>query len=362
MARPKSDSASLGGVTKSRGERSGRAKLRRALSFRTISAVYVFIALFILYSLWVPSSFLTTSTLTSLLSEQAIVGIAAVGLVVPLAAGVFDLSIGASVGIGSILVAWLMSNQGVPVVPAMVLAILAGVAIGLANSFLVTKVGIDSFIATLGMSSILLAAGEWITKSQVIVGLPNSFLNIATSKLFGITLPVYYLLVIAIVLWYVLEHTPMGRYVYATGGNPESARLSGVPTTKVIMGSLVLAATVAAFAGILLSSQIASAADTAGSSYLLPTFAAVFLGSTQIKNGQYNIWGTVIAVYVLATGVKGLLLAGAPLWLPDLFNGVVLLIAVGLSVRRRRARVQAAEHTVEEEAEAPKPPALAVNP
>jgi ribose transport system permease protein len=327
-------------------ERSARAKFVRALSFRNISAIYVLIGLIILYALWVPDSFLTTQTLKSLLAEQAIVAIVAIGLVLPLAAGVFDLSIGMSVGIGSILVAWFIGMEGIPIVPAILLTILGGVVIGGVNALLVTKVGIDSFIATLGISSCLTAAAVWITDNQPIVGLPNSFQSIATSTLFGIALPVYILIVIAIVLWYVLEYTPMGRYIYATGGNPEAARLSGVPTMKIVGGTLIAAATIAAFAGVLVSSRLSSATPDVGPSYLLPAFAAAFLGSTQLKNGQYNIWGTVIAVYVLATGVKGLLLAGAPLWLPDLFNGIVLLLAVGLSIRRHRAQARESEQRV----------------
>lgn len=343
-----------------RGAPTPSRRLIRLLSFRKISAVYVFAALFLLYSIWVPGSFLTSSTWTSLLSEQAIVGIVSIGLVIPLAAGVFDLSVGLTVGIGSILAAWMMANHGVPVVPAIVLSIIGGTIIGLGNTFLVTKVGIDSFIATLGMSSILTAMAAWITQSQEIIGLPSGFTALATTKLFGVTLPVYYMLVLAVVLWYVLEHTPLGRYVYATGGNPEAARLSGVPTKKVVAGSLIAAATIAAIAGVVLAGEQASATSDVGQSYLLPTFAAAFLGSTQIKAGQYNVWGTLIAVYVLATGVKGLLLAGAPLWLPDLFNGVVLLLAVGLAIQRRKARIRATEHVTEEKAETPPPPEVAL--
>ncbi len=329
-------------------ERSTRSKIARALSFRTISAVYVLIGLIILYAIWVPDSFLSSVTLKSLLAEQAIVAIISIGVVLPLAAGVFDLSIGGAVGIGAILVAYVMSKSGLPIVPAILAAIVGGVLVGGLNAILVTKVGIDSFIATLGVSSILAAIAVWITDNQPIVGLPASFQDLTTSTLFGIALPVYYMLVLAVILWYILEHTPIGRHIYATGGNPEAARLSGVATGKIVAGSLIAAATIAALAGVLVTSRLSSAAPDVGPSYLLPAFAAAFLGSTQIKNGQYNVWGTVIAVYVLATGVKGLLLAGAPLWLPDLFNGIVLLLAVGLSIRRHRAQVRASEQRVAE--------------
>lgn len=323
------------------------SKLRRALSFKSISAIYVLILLIVVYSLWVPNTFLTTATLDSLLSEQALVAIVSIGLVVPLAAGVFDLSIGAMVGISSILVSWLMVRQGFPVIPSIVLSVLLGSAVGWVNMLLVTRIGIDSFIATLGMQSLLVAAAEGVTNNLEIVGVPQSFAGLANNEILGVTLPVYMLVILAIVVWYVLDHTPIGRWVYATGGNPEAARLSGVPTKRIIAGALIFGSTVAGFTGVLLASQVQTATTTAGATYLLPAFAAVFLGSTQIRNGAYNVWGTVIAVYVLAVGVKGLLLAGAPLWLPDLFNGIVLLLAVGLSIRRSRARIRATERSVE---------------
>ncbi|MFJ8025701.1 hypothetical protein [Streptomyces sp. NPDC096311] len=143
-------------------------------------------------------------------------------------------------------------------------------------------------------------------------------------------------LVLAGVIWFVLEHRPVGRYMYATGSNAEAARLAGVRTNRVIFGTIVCTALIATIAGIVVTSRIATGSPTIGPPYLLPAFAAAFLGSTQIRQGRFNVLGTLIAVYALATGVKGLQLAGAPFWLPDLFNGIALLVAVALSVRRRQ--------------------------
>jgi ribose transport system permease protein len=147
---------------------------------------------------------------------------------------------------------------------------------------------------------------------------------------------------IALVAWYVLERTPVGRRVYATGGNTAAARLAGVGTSTVIVGSLVACGAITAIAGLLVSSRIATGDPTVGPAFLLPAFTAAFLGSTQFRGGRFNIWGTVVAVYVLATGIKGLQLAGAPVWIPDFFNGVTLLLAVGLARYERTARVNGA--------------------
>jgi ribose transport system permease protein len=310
----------------------------RVLSFRNISAVYVFIVLFVIFSFWVPDTFLSGDTWRALISSQAVTAMLSVGLVIALSAGAFDLAIGATLGFGSIFVAWLLAKHGIPIVPAIVLSILAGAAVGLLNGLLVVRVRIDSFIATLGMSSILLAMIAWISSSQQILGLSNSFQKLGTTEIFGLTLPVYLMLAVALVAWYVLELTPVGRHVYATGGNTEAARLAGVRTSAVVVVALVCCGAIAAFSGVLVSSALGTGDPTIGPAYLLPAFSAAFLGSTQFRGGRFNIWGTVLAVYVLATGVKGLQLAGAPIWIPDLFNGVALLLAVGLAKYQGTAR------------------------
>ena len=136
-----------------------------------------------------------------------------------------------------------------------------------------------------------------------------------------------------------LERTPIGRRVYATGSNPRAAALAGIRTSRVLLGALVTGGVVAALAGLLETSQIGAGDPTIGPGFLLPVIAAVFLGSTQFRGGRFNIWGTVVATYVLAVGVKGLQLAGLPVWIPDLFNGAALLIAVGLAAWRRTPKV-----------------------
>jgi ribose transport system permease protein len=336
---PASDTTATNGQASSAEVWSSR--LRRQLSFRNISAIYIFVAMFILFSLWVPQTFLTSETWRSILSQQALTALAAIALVVPLSAGAFNLAVGAEVGFGAILVAWLIS-KGISAGEAIVITMVGGVVVGIVNGLLVVRAKIDSFIATLGMSSVLLAMIEWISGNTQILNLPTSFQNIATNELFGITYPVYFMLVVALLVWYVLERTPAGRRVYATGGNIDAARLAGVGTQRVIIGAFITGGVIAALTGWLTSAQLAVGDPTIGPPYLLPAFAAAFLGSTQFRGGRYNVWGTVLAVYVLAVGVKGLQLAGAPTWIPDLFNGVALLLAVGLAKFQGSSRRTAA--------------------
>ncbi len=306
-------------------------KIARALSFRNISALYIFAVMFIVFSIWVPDTFLQWNTWKALLDSQAVTAILAVGLVIALSAGAFDLAIGTELGLGAIFVGWLLVDKGVGLVPGIVLTLLAGAVIGLVNGILITRVRIDSFIATLGMSSVLLALIAWVSSSQQIVGVGSSFEKLGTTEILGLTLPVYLMLAVGLVVWYLLERTPLGRRVYATGGNIEAARLAGVRVAAVVICSLVACATIAAFAGMLVTANLGTGDPTIGPAYLLPAFSAAFLGSTQFRGGRFNVWGTIVAVIVLATGVKGLQLAGAPIWIPDLFNGVALLLAVGLA-------------------------------
>ena len=310
-------------------------RLREGLSFRNAAAIYLFVFMFIVFAVWVPSTFLTWGTWQSLLSDQAITCLVAVGLVVPIAAGAIDLAVGTEAGLGSILVAWLLVNKNLNIPLAIVLALVAGGLVGVLSWVMITRVKIPSFIATLGVSSVLTAVIEWVSGSQQILNLPSGFAKLGGNELLGIQYPFWIMLVVGVIVWYVLERTPAGRRVYATGGNPEAARLAGVNTSRVILFSLVACGVIAAMGGILESSQLSTGDPTIGPGYLLPVIAAVFLGSTQFRGGRMNVWGTVVAAYVLATGVKGLQLAGAPIWIPDLFNGAALLVAVGLAQWRR---------------------------
>lgn len=307
---------------------------RRWFSFRNISIIYVWVLLVAVFSIAEPDTFPTAQTVKLLLSDQALTALLAVGLVLPLSAGAFDLSIGSQLGLGAITVAWALTSAGFPIWLAVLFALAVGAAVGLINGLLIVKAGISSFITTMGMSSVLLAAISWISHDEQILNLGQTFQSLATTIVLGIPLSVIVVLVLAVVVWYFLDFTQLGRSIYATGGNAEAARLAGVPTGPVIIGSLVGCGVLAALSGVLLSSTLATGDPTVGPAYLLPAFAAAFLGSTQFRGGRFNVAGTVAAVYVLGTGVKGLQLLGAPTWIPSLFNGVALLLAVGLARRQ----------------------------
>src|ERR1700677_776115 len=300
------------------------------LNFRNIGAVYVWIALIVIFAIWKPDLFPTAPTAKTTLNEYAITGLAALSVVMPLAAGVFDLSIGSTIGFAGVFVGWSMNTLGLPPAGAIALTLCAGLAIGLFNSLVVVRMRVDSFIGTLATGAIIAALTLWVSGDQIITGkLSGSFMNVAGSSLAGIQLPVLYMLVAMLVLGYVLEQTVFGRRIYAAGYGPEVARLIGIRVTRLRTVSLLCSGVLGSFAGIALAAQLGSADPTTGSEYLIPAFSAAFVGATQFRHGRFNPWGTVVAVLMIGTGSVGLLLAGTQQWMPQVFQGAVLIVAVG---------------------------------
>jgi ribose transport system permease protein len=316
------------------------AKLRKFTALDRLSGLYALAALIVLFGLWIPDTFLTAVTARTVSANQSVTAIAAMALIVPLAAGLYDLSVAGTVGVSTVLTIQQQAD-GRSVLTTLVIVLITGVGIGVVNGVLVVLIGIDSFIATLGTSSLLAAMAYWIAKgNQVLLPATSHFTKYGQGAILGIPDPVWYAAGVAAVLFYVTEYSTVGRYLYAIGGNREAARLIGVRIGRVSFGALITSSILATIAGIVLAAQIGAADPTVGPPYLLPAFSAVLLGATQIKrNGRVNVIGTIIAVALLATGIFGLQLAGAPSYVSDLFNGAALIIAVSLALlANRRAR------------------------
>lgn len=303
------------------------------------SGLFLWAAFIVVFALWVPDTFLTNSTAQSIASTQAVTGLAGMGVICAMAVGAFDLSFASVLGLSSTMAASLMTRSGVSPALTIGICLLMGIGVGAVNGWLITKLRMSSVVATLGVSSLLQAADYKITNGQYISGVPSSFNSLAQSQPGGIPIAALYLLIAAAAVWAFLEHSRSGRRFYATGLNVEAARLAGVRTDRMTFLGLVASGGFSALAGLVLVGQVGSATPNVGSGYLLPVFAAVFLGATQIKPGRYNVWGTILAIFLLATGVQGLQLAGGQFWVNSAFNGAALLIAVafaGYTARRRR--------------------------
>lgn len=298
------------------------------------SGLYIWALFIVLFGIWKPSLFLTGATVHSIAAQQAIPAILGLAITVPLAAGAYDLSIGATVNLSTILVVVLQTNHHWNMWLSIVVAIVACALVGAINGFIVVKLKVTSFITTLGMGTIIAAVQDIVSNESQPIGPTNgTWSKLTDLSLGGFDIVFLYVIILGFIFWWALEHTPAGRYLYAVGGNPEAARLTGIPVGRWTWLSLITSGAMAGLGGVLYAS-LSGPSLTFGTALLLPAFAAAFLGSTQLKRGRVNIWGTLLAVYVLATGVQGLQLVTGAQWLNDMFNGVALIVAVAFAISR----------------------------
>ena len=297
-----------------------------------IALLVALVVLAAVFAVLEPDTFFTWSNLSSTLGSQAVLVVLTLGLMVPLTANDFDVSIAYVLTLSSMLIAVLNVNDNWPMGWAIVAALVMGLMIGAVNAMFVLVFRIHSLIVTLGTGTFLHGVTLWISDSQTISGLSPSLIQyVIVDRLFGIPLEFYYALLLCFALWYVFEHTAIGRQVLFVGRGREVARLSGVNTDRVRAWCLVTSSLMGTLCGVLYAGTQGAADPSSGSSYLLPAFAAVFLGSTSIVPGRFNPWGSLVAVYFLVTGITGLMFLGVNSFVQDMFYGGALVLAVTLS-------------------------------
>lgn len=309
------------------------------LSVSNIGATYVLLAIIVIFSLWAPHTFPTIATVKQILDNNAITALAALALIVPLAARTFDLSFAYTMSLSGVAAAHFFVITHLNLALSMILGIGVAMIIGLINGFVVVVMRVDSFIGTLGTGSLVQAFITFLTNNNPItsVKLDGTFTGVS-QHLFGrVVVAVYWAVALAILLWLFMEYTSTGRRLYAVGFNPDAAKLANIRVNRLRFGALMTSATIAGFAGVMLASSLSSGSPTAGTSYLLPAFAACFVGATQFKRDRMNAWGTIVAVLMLGTGIVGLGLANAPDWSPQMFTGVVLVLALAATGIQQRS-------------------------
>lgn len=290
------------------------------------------IAVVILFSVMRPGIFPTIGTFGSIFGSQAVLVIVTLGLLIPLRAGDYTLSVAGTLTLSSMIIGRLNGGGGMEIWLAVAIALAMGVGAGLVNGFFVRVFRINPFIVTLGMGTFLLGITLLISGDQTFSGVSPGLVNITeVDRFLGIPLEFYYALAICFVVWYVFEHTAVGRRLLFVGSGREVARLSGIRVDRMRMGSLVVAGFLAALAGIFFAGTSGAANATAGASFLLPAYAAAYLGGTTILPGRFNAWGTIIAAYFLVTGVTGLAILGIQSWVQTVFYGAALIVAVAFS-------------------------------
>ena len=297
------------------------------------------VVLVIVFSLTTPS-FASLLTLQAILDSKSKIALLALAATIPMIVGKIDLNVGFGIVLWHILAITLQVEYGFswPVAVAIVLALSA--LYGLLNGILVALADIDSFVATLGSGTVLYAIALWHSGGRQIVGdLPDAFIALHHSDLFGIPVVAFYVLFAAVVLWIITEHTPIGRCMYAVGGNPVAAALNGIAVNRYTIGAFIASSTLTGFTGVIIAAEQGVGQASVGMDYLLPALVGAFLGSTTIRAGRVNVWGTVVGIAVLAIGIAGIQQFGGAFWVEPLFNGATLLLSITLAgyAQRRRA-------------------------
>jgi ribose transport system permease protein len=297
--------------------------------------------LIIFFSLLLPTTFPTYLNFRSILADKAIIALLSLAATLPMMAGRIDLTVGFGIVMWHILAMWLLAKIGVPWPLAVVIVIACGALIGLVNGILVEVAQIDSFIATLGTGTMLYAGALWLTDGRQIIGsLPPAFIALNTTTIFNlIPIPAIYVIIIAFILWIVSERLPIGRHIYAIGANEKAAALNGIPVRAYVIGVFVASGLVAGFAGVILAAKLRIGQANVGLDFLLPALVGAFLGTTTIKPGRVNVWGTLVGVAILAVGISGIQQLGGAFFVTPLFNGVTLVVSIALAAfaQRRRA-------------------------
>jgi ribose transport system permease protein len=319
------------------------ATLTRWQAFVRMLPVYglpiLTLLLIIFFSILLPNTFLTTLNARSILSDKAIIALLSLAATLPMMAGRIDLTVGFGIVMWHILAISLQVKFGVPWPLAMLIVIACGAFVGLVNGVLVEVAQVDSFIATLGTGTILYALALWHTEGRQIIGtLAPGFIAINTTSIMGIPIPAIYVLGLAIGLWIISERLPVGRYIYAIGANEKAAALNGIPVKAYVIGVFVASGIIAGFAGCVLAAKLRIGQANVGLDYLLPALVGAFLGSTTIKPGRVNIWGTIFGVLILAVGISGIQQLGGAFFVEPLFNGTTLVISIALAAFAQRRR------------------------
>jgi ribose transport system permease protein len=321
---------------------SGTLMARRRLSpgariglaiFARYATIIGLALMIVIFSILSPDAFPTLNNFVNVLNQASLATIIAGGLTLAVVVGELDLSIGYAASLHGVLVTGLIVHDKLPIALAIVIVLALGALIGMVNGLIVTKLRVNSVIATLGVGTIIVGlAFAYSSGVPIVAGVPEGFLQLSLGRwLFGIPNPIIIMAVVVVGLWVLVERTAIGQEIQAVGGNPIAARLAGINVDRIKILGFVISAVCAALTGALLASRLGSGTTNAADSYLLTAFAAVFLGSATLRDGEFHVLGTFIGTLIIVFGFNGLNIFGAPTFSQYVFQGTILVVAVALS-------------------------------
>mgnify|MGYP005754715289 CR=1 FL=1 len=273
--------------------------------------------------------FLTTNNITNIVRQVSINGILAVGMTFVILTCGIDLSVGAVMALTGTIMAGMMINYGMPPIVAVLIGILLGAVIGYVNGLFVSRARIPAIIVTLAMMEVARGAALLYTGGYPLSGLPESYAFIGRGYLFGvIPMPAVIMVLVFVAAYIILNHLPIGRYIYAIGGNEEAVRLSGVKVKRVKAFVYLVSGVTAAISGLIMTSRLSSGQPMAGEGYELDAIAAVVLGGTAIAGGRGHIFGTLLGALLLGVLSNGLNLMGVSPYVQRVLKGVIIVAAI----------------------------------
>lgn len=318
----------------------------------TWGPVFAFVFVIVGFGIFKSDPFLTRDNVFSVLNDNAVLAVLACGLTVVLLCGEFDLSIASIMTLTGVLSAGMVAKEGLSTPQSLLIALAVGALIGWINGALIVYFRVHALIATLAVGSILQGFTFYYTNGEVIYeGIPDSFIQLGRADVGRLTAPIFYMVAVSVLLWAMLRYTAPGRYLHAIGGNRDAARMSGIRVNRYVILAFVISGLCAALAGVVQTARNGSAEPTSGASFLLPAFAAAFLGAATLRRGEFHIVGTLIGVYLIAFATSGLFIVGAPFYTQDFLSGGLLIAATAASRflgGKRRARVQPRQTTASE--------------
>jgi ribose transport system permease protein len=301
--------------------------------FARYGTIFGLVVMVVIFSILSPRAFPTLGNFTNVLNQASLAMIIAGGPTMAVIVGELDLSVGYAASLHGVLVTGLIVHDQLPIAVAILIVLLLGAAIGVVNGLIVTKLKVNSVIATLGVGTILVGLSfAYSAGVPIVSGVPEAFLQLALGRwLLGIPNPIIVMALVLGALWLLVERTAIGQEIQAVGGNPAAARLAGINVDRIKIFGFVLSGMCAALTGTLLASRLGSGTTNAADSYLLTAFAAVFLGSATLRDGEFHILGTFIGTLIIVLGFNGLNIFGAPTFSQFVFQGAILIVAVGLA-------------------------------
>ncbi len=336
--------------TRQRSDQLARSSVRTLLFVLKARAVFVLLALLVLFSLLAPS-FLTANNFAILSKHVAISAILAIGMTFVVLTGGIDLSVGSLAGFGGMVAGYLLT-QGIliagivhypPVATVVLITVVACIVVGLLNGWLVAKAGVAPFIATLGTlyiargTALLMSNGRTFPNlaGQAVRG-NTGFPHLGQSSFLAIPLPVWIMLILFMLAWLIAVKTPLGRHIYAVGGNERAARLAGIRVPRVKIFTYVASSICAALVGLIIASQLEAAHPATGESFELNAIAAVVLGGTSLMGGRGSIPGSLIGAFVIGVLSDGLVMLGVSEFWQMVIKGTVIVLAVAVDQLQSR--------------------------